>query len=92
MTSKFKVNENRPFFGKFWPKGVPHELDLDYSMTVGQMFDNAVKKFGADPAMWFLETWLTYKEFGKMVDSFATYLHKIGIKKGDVIWVTVQMY
>jgi len=85
MTIKFPVDENRPFYGKFWPKGVPHQLDYDYSWTLNDLLDDVVKKFPDDPVIWFLDTWVTYLEFKDMVDKFATSLHKMGIRKGDVI-------
>lgn len=89
MTIKkiYTVDEGRPFYGKFWPKGVPHQLDYDYSLTVGGMLDRAVEKWPNDPAIWFLKSWVTYKEFSDMVDRMATYLHSIGVKKGDVVAV-----
>ena len=44
IDERFRVDEKRPFHGKFWPKGIPYELDYDYSMNLGQMFDEAVEK------------------------------------------------
>ena len=87
IKDKYKVDEGRPFYGKFWPKGVPHQLDYDYSLTVGGMLDKATEKWPNDPAIWFLKTWITYSEFKDMVDRMATYLHSIGVKKGDVVAV-----
>ena len=53
MTIKFLVDENRPFYGKFWPgEGVPHQLDYDYSWTLNDLLEDAVKKFPNDPAIW----------------------------------------
>ncbi|MHA1111189.1 MAG: AMP-binding protein [Promethearchaeota archaeon] len=85
IDERFKVPENRPFYGKFWPKGLPHALDIDYSISLGKMFDESTEKFANDPAIWFLKTWMTYGELRKHVDAFTTYLHKIGIKKGDTV-------
>jgi long-chain acyl-CoA synthetase len=85
MTIKYKVDENRPFFGKYWPKGVPKQLDYDYSLTLGDLFDHAAERFPNDPVIWFLDTWVTYAELKDWVDRFATYLHGIGVKKGDVV-------
>jgi long-chain acyl-CoA synthetase len=85
MTIKYKVDEGRPFYGKFWPKGVPHQLDYDYNLTVGDMFDNSVKQYSNDPAIWFLNSWVSYKKLGEYVDAMATYLHSIGVRKGDVV-------
>ena len=85
MTIKFPVDENRPFYGKFWPEGVPHQLDYDYSWTLNDLLDDSVKNFPNDPVIWFLDTWVTYLEFKEMVDKFATSLFKLGIRKGDVV-------
>ncbi|MHA1520827.1 MAG: AMP-binding protein [Promethearchaeota archaeon] len=88
MTIKYKVSEDRPFYkGKFWPKGVPHQLDYDYSLTVGRMLEETAAKYPDDPVMWFLDGWTSYKEFNDLVDRFATYLASIGVKKGDVVAV-----
>lgn len=88
MTIKYPVSEDRPFYtGKFWPKGVPHQLDYDFNLTLGKMLDETASKYPNDPVMWFLDSWVSYKEFQNMVDRFATYLHSIGVKKGDVVAV-----
>ncbi len=86
MPVKYKVPEDRPWFkSKYWPKGVPKQLDIDYSLSLPDLLDRAVKNWGDSPFLWFLESWITYKEFGNLVDRLATYLHSIGVKKGDVV-------
>ena len=85
MTIKFPVEENRPFYGKFWPEGVPTQLDYDYSWTLNDLLEDSVKRFPNDPVIWFLDTWVSYLELKDMVDKFATSLYKMGIRKGDVI-------
>ena len=85
MVIKYPVDESRPFYGKFWPNGVPHQLDMDFSMTMGDLLDRAVKNWGDDPAIWFLNTFITYKELEDKASRFATYLDSIGVKKGDVV-------
>ncbi|MHA1647067.1 MAG: AMP-binding protein [Promethearchaeota archaeon] len=85
LAEKFHIEGDRPFYGKFWPKGVPHEVKYDYSMTLGKMLDQTVEKYADSPAIWFLNSWVNYREFGDMVDRFATYLYSIGIRKGDVV-------
>jgi len=85
IDERFRVPENRPFYGKYWPKGLPHELDIDYSLSLGKMFDQSVEKYAEDPAIWFLKTWMTYRELKEKVDSFTSYLHNIGVKKGDSV-------
>ncbi len=86
MTIKYKVPEDRPWFkSKYWPKGVPHQLDIDYDLSLPSLLDRAVKNWGDNPAIWFLESWVTYKELADMVYRFATFLASRGVKKGDVI-------
>ncbi|MBN2155300.1 MAG: AMP-binding protein [Candidatus Lokiarchaeota archaeon] len=85
QTHRFKIPDDRPFYGKFWPKGLPKELDIDYSMSLGQLFDDSAEKYSEDPAIWFLNTWMTYKELKRHVDAFTSYLHKIGVQKGDSV-------
>jgi len=85
MTIKFPVDEKRPFYGKFWPEGVPHQLDYDYSWSLNDLLEESVKKYPNDPFIWFLDTWVTYQDFKNMVDKFATSLFQMGIRKGDVV-------
>ncbi len=86
MTIKYKVPEDRPWFkSKYWPKGVPHQLDIDYDLSLPSLLDRAVKNWGDNPAIWFLESWVTYKQLADMVYRMATFLASRGVKKGDVV-------
>jgi len=85
MVVKFPVDENRPFYGKFWPKGMPHQLDYDYSLTIADLLDNAASKWAKDKVMWFLDSWMTYGQLKDYVDRFATALTNMGVTKGDVV-------
>lgn len=88
MVIKFAVDEKSPWFnGKFWPKGVPHQLDYDYNMSMRDLFERAVKNWPDNYFMWFLNTFVTYKQMKAWVDSFATALSNMGVKKGDVVAV-----
>ncbi|MHA1683046.1 MAG: AMP-binding protein [Promethearchaeota archaeon] len=88
MTIKFPVDESKPWFsGKYWPKGVPKQLDIDFNMSLSGLLDRAVSNWGDYPVMWFLDSWVLYKDFKVMVDKLATYLDSIGVKKGDVVAV-----
>jgi long-chain acyl-CoA synthetase len=90
MTIKYPVAEDRPWFdGKFWPQGVPKQLDIDFNMSLPDLLDRAIKNWSDLPFMWFSvgDGWITYKQFGDMVYRLATYLDKIGVKKGDVVAV-----
>ena len=81
---KYQVNENKRWFKKWWPEGVPYNIDFE-EITMAEFLDRAVEKFGNLNYLWFLDTWITYKQFREFVLKFATGLHKMGVKKGDVI-------
>jgi long-chain acyl-CoA synthetase len=90
MTIKYPVPEDRAWFrGKYWPKGVPYQLDIEFNYSLPDLLDRAVKNWGDLPLIWFSvgESWVTYKQFGDLVFRLATYLDKIGMKKGDVVAV-----
>ena len=67
-----------------WPDEVPRNMEFP-KISLGDMFRESVKKFGNTRAVWFLGKFMTYHELGRHVEAFATALHRLGIKKGDVI-------
>src|SRR5271157_5930508 len=86
MTIKYMVSEDRPWFsGKYWPKGVPMQLDIDYDLSLPSLLDRAVQNWGESPAIWFLHSWVTYKQLADMVNRLAAFLASKGVKKGDVV-------
>lgn len=85
MTRKFEVPPQRPFFGKYWPEGVPHQLDFDYTLTLPKLLKQTANRSPQDPVMWFLDGWMNYAEFANKVARFASKLYELGIRKGDVI-------
>jgi len=82
----FEVPETRPWFSEAagWPKEVPKNMPFP-TITLGQMLQQTVEKYPDNKAIWFLDTFVTYKKFYGMVESFATALHRLGLKKGDVL-------
>ncbi|MHA1492037.1 MAG: AMP-binding protein [Promethearchaeota archaeon] len=80
----YQVNENKIWFKKWWPDNVPKNVKFK-EQTVNQFLDAQVEKFGDLNYIWFLETWVTYREFHDYVLRFATGLHDLGVKKGDVV-------
>jgi len=86
MDKRYIVDESKIWFRQEsgWPDEVPKNLEFPKE-TMGEMFDESVRRYGSRPAMWFLETWMTYDEMGRYVDSLATALHNLGIRKGDVV-------
>ncbi len=89
MTNCYPVPENRPWFhGGNWPKRVPTQLDIDFTMSLADLWDRAVKNWGDSPLIAFVArglSWFTYKDVADLVDRLATYLHQIGVNKGDVV-------
>lgn len=80
----WQVKENKAWFKKWWPEKTPKNYDFE-NISLGDFFERQRKKYANEPMMWFIESWMTYEEAGKYIDSFASALHKLGIKKGDVI-------
>lgn len=86
MTIKFPVDEDRPFFSSpFWPIGVPHQLDINFSLSIADMLQQSVQKYPNDPAIWFLDTFVTYRELAEYVSRMRVMLHSMGVKKGEVV-------
>ena len=80
-----RVDENSPWFAKYWPETVPKQLTYDDSLT---MYDILEKNADENPdykVIWFLDTWMTYEQLKEMVDRFASGLNRLGAKKGDVL-------
>jgi long-chain acyl-CoA synthetase len=80
----YQVNEDKRWFKKWWPENVPKNINLP-EKTINDMLDETVAKYGDQNCLWFLETWMTYNEFQDKVKRFATALHDMGVRKGDVV-------
>ncbi|MHA1585234.1 MAG: AMP-binding protein, partial [Promethearchaeota archaeon] len=81
----FVAPDDRPFFGKYWPMGVPHELIVDLDMNMRDLLKNTTASYPDKPALWFQNSWMTYKQLLENVDRFTTALYKIGVRKGDTV-------
>ena len=80
------VPEDRPWFkeGAGWPEEVPKNIEFP-KISLGEMLAETVKKYPDYKAIWFLGEYMTYSQLDKYVNSLATALHKLGLKKGDVV-------
>ena len=86
MSSQFYVDENKPWFKP--EAGWPDQVSKNYEfpeITLHEMFSEAARKFGQSRVMWFLDTYMTFAEMERHVNSLATALHNLGIRKGDVV-------
>jgi long-chain acyl-CoA synthetase len=84
--NKYYVEEGFPWFTKEagWPDEVPKNMDFP-KVTLGEMLQDTVDKYPDEKALWFLDSVMTYRELNDHVNAFATSLHNLGFKKGDVI-------
>jgi long-chain acyl-CoA synthetase len=82
----FFVDEGKPWFRteSGWPDEVPKNFQFP-RITLYEMLSEAVGKYADLPAIWFLNTFMTYRELLGHVDAASSGLHRLGIKKGDVM-------
>lgn len=81
---KYQVDENKRWFQKWWPENVPKNIKFK-EQTLNEMLDEQVEKYRDNNLIYNLETWMTYGEFQDKVKRFATALHELGVRKGDVV-------
>jgi long-chain acyl-CoA synthetase len=82
----FFVDEGKPWFQPEagWPDVVPKNYHFPH-ITLYKMLSEAVEKYANLPAAWFLNSSMTYRELLTHVDAASSGLHRLGIKKGDVM-------
>ena len=80
------VDESKPWFRpeSGWPDTVPKNTPFPH-ITLYEMLAASVERHAERPAVWFLNTSLTYRELLDRVDAAAAGLHRLGLKKGDVM-------
>ena len=69
---------------KYYSEGVPAEVAV-LDLSVPELFDQIVGKYGGKPALIFYGKKITYRELKEMVDRLATALADLGVKKGDTV-------
>ncbi|MFX1377950.1 MAG: AMP-binding protein [Promethearchaeota archaeon] len=82
--SEYQVDEKKAWFKKWWPEKTPTQYKFE-KISLGEFFERQRKKYANDRMMWFIESWMTYEEAGQAIDALATSLHKLGVKKGDIV-------
>ncbi len=85
-TNPYYVDESRPWFSKEagWPEEVPKNIEFP-KICLGELLRETAKNYPDNMAIWFQDTWMTYRELDDLVDRVATGFHKLGLKKGDVV-------
>ncbi len=75
--------EKRPWL-KWYPEGVPSDLDIP-DKNIIELVDEAIKKHGKNTAVIFYGNKIRHKEIHELSLRFATALHDLGVKKGDMV-------
>jgi len=69
---------------KFYTEGVRSKIDYE-KICLHEILERSVSKFGEKDAVIFQGKRVTYNELNNIVNRLACFLHKKGIKKGDVV-------
>jgi long-chain acyl-CoA synthetase len=69
---------------KFYPEGVPEEVDFP-EISVPEIFDQMADKYGSKTALIFYGNKITYKKLKELIDRFATALVDLGVHKGSTV-------
>lgn len=82
----FHVDESKVWFKEEsgWPDDVPKNIEFP-RMTLGEMLRQSAQKWPDQNIMWFLDTFMTFRELDRYADAMATSLSGLGIGKGDVV-------
>ncbi|MEY2777718.1 MAG: long-chain acyl-CoA synthetase [Pseudomonadota bacterium] len=70
---------------KQYPQGVPAEIDLSKAKPIGDMMVEACTRFAPQTAYFSLGHNISYGELLTQSESFASWLHSVGMRKGDRI-------
>jgi long-chain acyl-CoA synthetase len=69
---------------KYYPKGVPEEVDAP-AVSVPELFDQMAGKYGSKTALIFYGKKISYTKLKELIDRFATALADLGVSKGDTV-------
>jgi len=73
----------KPWF-KFWPADVRRHIDYP-EVPLSDLLRNTAKNYPEHVAIIYYDREMTYRELDHAVDSFATALDGLGVKKGDKV-------
>ena len=78
-----KVREPQKYWLNSYPKGVPHDIDLSGTSSIGDMIVASSRTFANEPAFTCMGKDLTYKELEEHSRALAAFLQSRGLVKGD---------
>lgn len=68
---------------KFYPAGIPHEINPDAYPSLLELMDEGFKKYADNAAYSCMGKEITFGELDKHSRNFAAYLQSTGLQKGD---------
>ncbi len=68
---------------KFYPEGIPYEINPDAYPSLLELIDEGFKKFAANAAYSCMGKEITFGQLDKYSRDFAAYLQSTGLQKGD---------
>ncbi|WP_394994409.1 AMP-binding protein [Emticicia sp.] len=83
------VNPEMYPWRKFYPQGVPYEINPDAYPSLLELMDEGFKKFSHKSAYACMGKEISYAQLDTLSRNFAAYLQNIGMEKGDRI--AIQM-
>jgi long-chain acyl-CoA synthetase len=69
---------------KYYPKGVPSEVDVP-EVSVPELFDQRADKYASKTALIFYGNKISYQKLKELIDRFATALADLGVIKGQTV-------
>jgi long-chain acyl-CoA synthetase len=69
---------------KYYPKGVPSEVDVP-EVSVPELFDQRADKYASKTALIFYGNKISYKNLKELINRFATALADLGVIKGQTV-------
>lgn len=75
--------ELKRYWLQSYPAGVPYEIELNRTMSIGDMITTACRQFPDNPAFACMGKDLTYKQLDENARALAAFLQSRGLVKGD---------
>ncbi|MBW2090970.1 MAG: long-chain fatty acid--CoA ligase [Deltaproteobacteria bacterium] len=69
---------------KFYPEGVPEEIEVP-EMSVPEVFEQMADKYAGKTALIFYGKKISYRDLRELIDRFAAALADLGVSKGDTV-------
>ncbi|PLK46061.1 AMP-binding protein [Emticicia sp. TH156] len=68
---------------KFYPEGIPHEINPDAYPSLLELMDEGFKRYAGHSAYSCMGKEITFGELDTYTRNFAAYLQSVGLQKGD---------